>query len=92
MLYLIIAYDTPSDKRRRRMFRALQAYGERKQLSLFEARVSRTQWAELRGKLEAIVDTAEDTLAAYFLSPEALGRVWRVGHRAARDVDEPDFI
>lgn len=92
MLYLVIAYDTPSNKRRRRMFRTLQAYGERKQLSLFEARVTRTQWAELRGKLEAIVDTAEDTLAAYPLSPEALGRVWRVGHSGARDVDEPDFI
>ncbi len=92
MLYLVIAYDTPSDKRRRRMFRALQTYGERKQLSLFEARVTRTQWAELRGKLEAIVETSEDTLAAYPLSPEAVGRSWRIGHSAARDVDEPDFV
>lgn len=92
MLYLVIAYDTPSDKRRRRMFRALQAYGERKQLSLFEARMTRTQWAELRGKLETIVEVSEDTLAAYPLSPEAVGRVWRVGHAAAREVTEPDFV
>lgn len=92
MLYFVIAYDTPNDKRRRKMFRALQAYGERKQLSLFEARMTRTQWAELRGKLETIVDVNEDTLAAYPLPPEALGRVWRVGHRAARDVTEPDFV
>lgn len=92
MLYLVIAYDTPSDKRRRKMFKALRTYGERKQLSLFEARITRLQWAKLRGQLEAIIDSTQDNLVAYSLSPDALGRTWRVGNTEAKDIHEPDFV
>jgi CRISPR-associated protein Cas2 len=43
MYYLIIAYDSPSDKRRNKMAKKLKTYGERRQYSLFEARVTRDQ-------------------------------------------------
>ena len=91
-LYLIIAYDTPSDKRRRELVKVLKRYGERRQYSLFEARVSREQWATLRGKLHAVADEAEDTLAVYFLSPESLKRTWRIGHAEIKPLQEPDFV
>ena len=91
-MYLVIAYDTPSDKRRRRLAKALECYGERRQYSLFEARVSREQWATLKGKLHQLVDEADDTLAVYFLSPESLNRTWRVGHSELKPQHEPDFI
>ncbi|MEM4847743.1 MAG: CRISPR-associated endonuclease Cas2 [Thermosphaera sp.] len=77
--YLVIAYDTPSDKRRRRMVNVLKSYGERRQYSVFEARVNREQWAVLKGRLAQVVDEAEDTLAVYFISPESLGKTWRIG-------------
>lgn len=90
--YLVIAYDTPSDKRRRDLVKVLKTYGERRQYSVFEARVSRDQWAKLRGKLERVVDEAEDTLAVYFLAPESLGKTWRVGNEAVKHLEEPDFV
>ena len=92
MLYVVIAYDSPSDQRRNKLAKALKAYGERRQYSLFEARLSREQWQRLQGKLAKIVDEAEDTLAVYFLSPENLKRTWRIGHEAIKPVDEPDFV
>jgi CRISPR-associated protein Cas2 len=92
MYYLIIAYDSPSDKRRNKMAKKLKAYGERRQYSLFEARVSRDQWATLKRDLLNIVDEAEDILAVYFLSPEALEKTFRIGHSALKSLSEPDFV
>lgn len=92
MYYLVIAYDTPSDKRRNKLAKTLKAYGLRRQYSLFEARVSREAWATLKGKLLKLVDEAEDTLAVYFLSPESLKRTLRIGHEEIKPLDEPDIL
>ena len=92
MYYLVIAYDTPSDKRRRRIVKVLKTYGERRQYSVFEARVTRDQLATLKAKLIKVVDEGEDTLAIYFLSPEALGKTLRIGHDALQPLEEPDFV
>lgn len=91
-LYVVIAYDCPSDKRRNRLAKALKGYGERRQYSLFEARLSKEQWQRLKGKLVKIVDEAEDTLAVYFLPPESVERTLRIGHEAIKPVSEPDFV
>jgi CRISPR-associated protein Cas2 len=92
MFYLIIAYDTPSDKRRTKIVKALKRYGERRQYSLFEARVNRDQLAALKRELLKAVDEAEDTLAIYFLTPESLERTFRIGHSALKRLEEPDFV
>lgn len=91
-LYLVIAYDTPSDRRRAKLARLLKAFGERRQYSVFEVRLKRDQWATLKGELGKLVDQAEDVLAVYFLSPEALTRTWRIGNEALRELQEPDII
>lgn len=74
------------------MAKKLKAYGERRQYSLFEARVTRDQWASLRKDLLNIVDEAEDILAVYFLSPEALEKTFRIGHSELKSLSEPDFV
>lgn len=91
-LYLVIAYDTPDDRRRARLAKALKGFGERRQYSVFEARLTREQWAHLKGKLEQIVDEREDILAVYFLPPEAVDRTWRIGHHGLKSLEEPDFV
>ena len=92
MFYLVIAYDTPSDKRRLKMVKLLKRFGERRQYSLFEARVSRDQLATLQTTLVKIADEAEDTLAIYFLTPESLQRTFRIGHSEIKSLKEPDFV
>lgn len=91
-LYLVIAYDTPSDSRRAKLARLLKGFGERRQYSVFEARLTREQWAHLKGRLEGLVDKREDVLAVYFLPPEAVGRAWRIGHEALKPLEDPDFV
>ena len=90
--YLVIAYDTPSDKRRNKLVKLLKNYGERRQYSLFELRVSKDQLAKLKQGILKVVDEAEDTLAIYFLSPETLKRTLRVGHAELKSLEEPDFV
>ncbi|MCS7059435.1 MAG: CRISPR-associated endonuclease Cas2 [Meiothermus sp.] len=91
-LYLVIAYDTPSDSRRAKLARLLKGFGERRQYSVFEARLTREQWAHLKGQLEQLVDQKQDILAVYFLPPEALSRTFRVGHETLKCLKEPDII
>ncbi|WP_413788321.1 CRISPR-associated endonuclease Cas2 [Thermus tengchongensis] len=88
----MIAYDTPDDRRRAKMAKVLKGFGERRQYSVFEARLTREQWAHLKGKLEQIVDREADILAVYFLPPEAVERTWRIGHQGLKSLEEPDFV
>ena len=92
MYYLIVAYDTPSDKRRNKLVKLLKRYGERRQYSLFELRVTKDQLATLKQVILKIVDEAEDTLAIYYLSPETLKRTFRIGHSELKSIAEPDFV
>ncbi len=91
-LYTIVAYDTPSDSRRAKLARILKGFGERRQFSVFECRLTRDHWALLKGKIEALVNKDEDVLAVYFLSPEAVGRTYRIGHEGIKRLEDPDFV
>lgn len=92
MYYLIVAYDTPSDKRRNKLVKLLKLYGERRQYSLFELRVTRDQLAKLKQGLIEYTDEAEDTIAIYHLTPESLKRTFRIGHSELKSISEPDFV
>ncbi|MFM9104953.1 MAG: CRISPR-associated endonuclease Cas2 [Cyanobium sp.] len=66
----VIAYDSPSSKRRRKLAKLLEGYGERLQLSVFECRLQPHQVARLR-QLLARIATADDSV-----------RIWSVPQRA----------
>ena len=92
MHYLIIAYDTPSDKRRSKIVKILKRYGERRQYSLFEARVTKDQFSKLKQGLIKNTNEAEDTLAIYHLTADTLKRTFRIGHNELKSLEEPDFV
>ena len=62
---VIIAYDTPDDKRRLEIANALENFGDRVQYSVFEARLDAAQAERMRQCLERIVDPAEDGVRIY---------------------------
>jgi CRISPR-associated protein Cas2 len=66
----VIAYDSPSDKRRRKLAKLLEGYGERLQWSVFECRLQPHQLQRLRQRLTRIA-TGEDSV-----------RLWVVPHKA----------
>lgn len=56
----IITYDISDQKRWRRVFRLMQAYGEWLQLSVFQCRMSRKRHAELVALLDGIIHHEAD--------------------------------
>lgn len=66
----VIAYDSPSDKRRRKLAKVLEGYGERLQRSVFECRLHPHQLKRLRTILAGIA-MADDSI-----------RLWSIPRRA----------
>jgi len=62
---IIIAYDTPSARRRRKLARTSLSYAERVQQSVYEADLSDVQLRLLSLTLGSIIDPAEDDVCLY---------------------------
>lgn len=58
----LVAYDIPSDRRRERVAKRLQAYGDRVQYSVFVIDSSPVRLQRLRRGLEELVDLSEDSV------------------------------
>jgi CRISPR-associated protein Cas2 len=56
----IVTYDIADQKRWRRVFKAMQGYGEWIQLSVFQCRLSGRRRAELETRLRELVKAGED--------------------------------
>lgn len=57
-----IAYDIRDPKRWRLVYKTIRGYGGRLQFSVFECMLSETQLAELREKLDPLLDHKKDRL------------------------------
>ena len=84
MLYLI-SYDVASDKRRTRVARCMEAYGERVQYSVFECELSTTQLERLRARLLRLVDHETDSVRIYGLCGGCRLRVDVIGNGTRPD-------
>jgi CRISPR-associated protein Cas2 len=56
----VVTYDISDPKRWRRVFNAMNGYGEWLQLSVFQCRMSRQRHAELIALLSGIISYTED--------------------------------
>jgi CRISPR-associated protein Cas2 len=81
MLFYVVVYDIPCDKRRKKVADLLEGYGRRVQLSVFECVLNVDQYDELRKRLQKRVKLAEDNVRFYPLSGHTLSQVetWGVG-------------
>jgi len=66
----VIAYDSPSNKRRRKLAKILEGYGERLQWSVFECRLQPHQIQRLREQLRRIT-TTDDSVRLWALPPRS---------------------
>lgn len=60
--HFLISYDISDDKRRTKVFHALQANGDHVQFSVFLCQLNATELARLRAELHPIVNTSTDQL------------------------------
>lgn len=78
-LRYVCAYDIPDDRRRLRVARVLEGYGDRVQLSVFEAVLSQEQLDTLVAEVTAELELGEDALTIYPLCAACAGRMHRLG-------------
>ncbi|MEQ9550207.1 CRISPR-associated endonuclease Cas2 [Coleofasciculus sp. G2-EDA-02] len=86
MLFYVIAYDIPDDKRRKKIADLLEGYGQRVQYSVFELVLSQKKFNELKSRLQKKVKLSEDSLRFYPLSRHTLAQVetWGIGPTVAQ--------
>ncbi|MGB9861547.1 MAG: CRISPR-associated endonuclease Cas2 [Candidatus Bipolaricaulaceae bacterium] len=89
--YVVVAYDISDDRRRERVAKILEGYGERVQYSVFECRLDRMQYLRLRHKLEEVIDRESDMISFYFLCETDVQRIERIGGGPPR-FEEPAVI
>jgi CRISPR-associated protein Cas2 len=78
-MFIVIAYDIPNNKRRTRVMKLLQGYGEHVQESVFECDLDAGTYRKLRKRLNALINVEQDNLRLYHLCQGDVARIEPVG-------------
>jgi CRISPR-associated protein Cas2 len=90
----LVCYDICDDKRLRKVFQTMRAWGDHLQYSVFECQLTETDLIRLRGELSRIIHHKDDQVLFVYLGP-AEGRGDRVITALGKPyspVDAPCFI
>jgi CRISPR-associated protein Cas2 len=75
----VMCYDVPDDKRRTRLSKCLDGYGDRVQYSVFEAVLDRALFDNMIRDVLELIDPEADRVSIYALCGACAGRVARLG-------------
>jgi len=78
-MYVVIAYDTPDDKRRAKIAKTLKNFGFRTQLSVFEAILNQKELEKLIDKLKNLTDEQQDSVRIYPLCAKCQENIIVIG-------------
>jgi CRISPR-associated protein Cas2 len=81
----VMAYDTPDDRRRRRLAKCLNDYGRRVQYSVFEATLSRALFDTMVEEARALILPGEDRVHFYPLCAACAVRAVYLGQSAGEE-------
>lgn len=76
----VISYDICKDRRRNKVSKVLEGFGQRVQYSIFECYLNNTQLQILKTKLLKLINYNEDSIIIYRLTPEAQNFIDYVGN------------
>jgi len=79
----VIAYDTPSNRRRRKLAKLLEGYGLRVQWSVFECQLRDEQLQQLRRRLERLIVPAEDSVRLWPVPERSCAQAMHLGRPVA---------
>ena len=77
--FYVVAYDISDDKRRTRVFKTLQGFGNWTQFSLFECWLNKKEMLVLQTRLQRYLDASQDSVRFYPLCALDVSRVETVG-------------
>ncbi|WP_411872045.1 CRISPR-associated endonuclease Cas2 [Vulcanococcus limneticus] len=89
--YWVVAYDSPSNKRRTKIAKLLEGYGQRVQWSVFECRLRRDEVQGLLVRLRRLIHAEEDSLRLWPVPDRSWGQLIRLG-RAVSAVEWSDKL
>jgi CRISPR-associated protein Cas2 len=75
----IVAYDSPSDRRRRGLAQLLEGYGQRLQWSVFACQLRTDQLRALTRQLERRIDPNEDRVCCWPVAAQQLASIVVLG-------------
>ncbi len=84
---IIVSYDISDNKRRTKIHKALKAYGEWVQYSIFECNLTKIEYAKLRSRLNPLIDADEDSIRFYSVCESCKVKVERIGGESPRNED-----
>jgi len=88
-MFVLISYDIPDNKRRTKIAKILEDYGERVQYSVFECQISAKHLQRLGKELEEVMNKEEDSIRLYRLCQECVAKIEPRG-RAKPPAEEPN--
>jgi CRISPR-associated protein Cas2 len=66
-VFVVVSYDVPDDRRRLKVMKTLEGYGQRVQYSVFECWLTGASYGELRQRLGRLINGREDDVRFYEL-------------------------
>lgn len=97
-MFLVITYDVSTRderagaRRLRRVAKACTSYGVRVQKSVFEMQLGQKEWVELKARLLAEIDPAQDSLRIYFLDHAGQHRIEHHGSQVPVNVVDDSLV
>jgi CRISPR-associated protein Cas2 len=86
----VIAYDSPSNKRRRKLAKLLEGYGVRVQWSVFECVLRQEEIAVLRQRLARLIQAELDSVRLWPVPEASCARIVHLGKAVdSTDWDDP---
>lgn len=79
-MFLVIAYDVVSDRRRNKLVKLLKDYGgQRVNYSVFECEIKKRCFPELKNGIEKIINRKEDRALCYQICAACRGKNITIG-------------
>jgi len=78
-MFVLVSYDIPDDRRRARLAKVLQDYGERVQYSVFECNLNQVQLKRLLREIGNVIEEKMDSVRVYRLCPACVGQIVALG-------------
>lgn len=96
-MMVLITYDVDTisetgEKRLRKVAKLCRDYGQRVQNSVFECRLTESQFVILKNKINAIIDNELDNVRFYLLGNNWNRRIETIGKNNLVDLDEELII
>ncbi len=76
--FVLVSYDISSDRRRLKVMKLLEGYGDHVQFSVFECRLEPGDLDTLRRKLKKLAGR-QDSVRLYYLGQNDVGRIEIIG-------------